>query len=213
MDREFLTGSAIVGTFIAYVVSFVLWWRAIQRRRRQKAQQEEAFITALLLAIENKAVESLAHVVDFHRGHFNTSPFSSADRQQLSALLRRAAVRVATRQTAASVALAETIEVLRRVLAANEETLKAEELRVPFSGTPSPERELLEDLLELTRGEKEQVRNKLNEIARAIAIRQDTVHRLGEEGRQSLRYAKLGLFGTLFFSLVSIALTIWAFWK
>jgi hypothetical protein len=81
---------------------------------------------------------------------------------------------------------------------------------VPFSGTPEPERQLLEAVLELATENTRRVVPKLDALAKAIRIRQDAVEQLGKESGRSLRLARWGWLGTAGFSILSIILGILA---
>lgn len=201
-------GSAFV---LAYAIGVWLGWRSIVRRRERYRQREAAFVQLLLGAVRNGTAASLPNVVDLYRAHFHDERPGGPIHAHLSELLRRAELVIAAEGKYVIAAdVKENLPLLRRVLAENEELARQEEVRIPFSGTPSPERELLQDVLELTASDRDIVRAKLTEIAHAVTARHDTIHRLGEEGRQSLRWAKLGLAGTVAFSIISITLGIWA---
>jgi hypothetical protein len=104
----------------------------------------------------------------------------------------------------------ENIQVLRELLAVNQRTLEVELQCVPFSGTPEPERQLLEAVLELAAENTRRVGPKLDALAKAIRIRQDAVEQLGKESGRSLRLARWGWLGTAGFSILSIILGILA---
>jgi hypothetical protein len=194
---------------LAYGLGMWLWWRSVVRRRERYRQQEVAFVPILLGAARNGAALALADVIDLYRAHFEEDN-PGAIHSHLSKLLRRAELAIAAQGIHVVAAdLKEALPLLRKFLSENEVLVREEEVRIPFSGTPSPERQLLQDVLELTAGDRDIVRSKLTEIAHAVTVRQDTIQRLGEEGRQSLRWAKLGLVGTVVFSMISIALGIW----
>jgi hypothetical protein len=80
----------------------------------------------------------------------------------------------------------------------------------PLSGTPEPERLLLEELLERSAGGKCSVGSKLEALAKAIRIRQGAVEQLRWESGRSLRLARWGWVGTAGFSIPSILLGILA---
>jgi predicted DsbA family dithiol-disulfide isomerase len=99
---------------------------------------------------------------------------------------------------------------LENLLAANQRALEAEFQWAPFSGTPMPERQLLEEVSELATADRAAAGTKLAALAKAIRIRQDTVERLDRERGLSLRLARWGWLGTVGFSVLAIVLGVMA---
>lgn len=103
------------------------------------------------------------------------------------------------------------VDTLKGIRAAMAELVEAAEKTVPFHGTPEPEREILEDILELTEADREIVYQKLGRLGELVAARQETILTLGEEKGNARRLALWGLCGTILFGTASIALTLtWA---
>ncbi|MBA3016553.1 MAG: hypothetical protein KJ550_00795 [Proteobacteria bacterium] len=103
----------------------------------------------------------------------------------------------------------DKLVVLRELIETLNESLSAEERRVPFYGTPEQERDLLEDILELTTADRDIVNSKLSRLAELIRVRQDTVNTLGEEKGKARKLAAWGLTGTIIFGVLSVILKIW----
>jgi hypothetical protein len=68
----------------------------------------------------------------------------------------------------------------------------------------------LQEALELAAEDTRKVDPKLDALAKAIRIRQDTVEQLGRESGRSLKLARWGWLGTAVFSILSIILAILA---
>lgn len=68
---------------------------------------------------------------------------------------------------------------------------------------------MLEDILELTKSDREIVSGKLTRLAELIAARSETVKTLGEEKGKANRLALWGLLGTVIFGVLSIVATVW----
>ncbi len=195
---------------IAYVAA-VLWFIARFRRRREEEKaRDDLFVSQVIACVRNGSVESIDHISDLYSSHFSARVDSLTHLNHLSHLLRKSIAKIASASEVgdSNHKLIERLPSLRQYLSANEERVQQEELRLPFSDAPHPERQLLEDILEMTKSDKELVRTKLSELGKAIRIRQDTVDRLGTESHQSLVWAKWGLAGTVVFSVVSIVLAI-----
>lgn len=207
MSDVFLAGLM----FTVACTIFISVLLAFRRQQAERMARRESFVEAILRCLERDTLSSINDLHDLFRAHFTKSNLNYGDFEGLSQLVRSAIKKVATGENMSRQKnLSKGLPQLRTLLAANEDCLRQEQVRIPFSGTPSPERQLLEDILELTTSDKELIRFKLNELAKAIRVRQETIDRLGTESHQSLVWAKWGLAGTVVFSLISIALAVWA---
>jgi hypothetical protein len=164
-----------------------------------------------LIALKNCTLNSLQDVDDFYFAFFNKLDGSSYDYDRISHFLIKLKLEVSTiEKTIDDKNNRKTLlECVQKIIDENEELIKKKKKQVPFSGVPSQERSLLNDIMEISNAsEKVILQEKLNELASAIKIRQETINQLSEEKGLSLKWAKRGLFGTVLFSLISIALTI-----
>lgn len=196
---------AIGVVIVVYAVAIVWVIARLRRKRAELAARESSFVDALIASMENDSVSSLEHLHDLYRAHFDENLSGLVQVENVSRLLRQAIhiQRIATSHPAnLHHPLLSKLPALRTLLSSNEERVRQEQLRLPFSDAPAPERQLLEDILELTTSDKEVVRTKLSELGKAVRIRQDTIDRLGKESHQSLVWAKWGLVGTVVFSLI-----------
>lgn len=207
MDERTLMTLLIVGTVITSALILLSIFAVERRRLERHVALQLSFVDVVTRCLENDTLSSLDDLHDLYRAHFNHSMRGLGDFEELSQLIRQVTLRVAVASHLKE--LHKGLPRLKTLLAANEEHVRQEHIRIPFSDAPSPERQLLEDILELTTNDKDLVRSKLNELGKAVRIRQDTIERLGTESHQSLVWAKWGLAGTVLFSLVSIALAIW----
>ena len=193
---------------LAYVIGVILWIRRLRQHREKLAQVRSAFVETILQCIKNKTLQGLTNLHDLYQAHFGKEMIEPGDFEELSQLIRRAILSLATSTQMSG--FRDVISGLEALLAANEERLRKEKVRLPFSETPLPERQLLEDILELTSADKDLVRSKLTELAKAVKIRQETIEKLANEGHQSVVLARWGVAGTIVFSLVSILISILA---
>jgi len=204
-------GGSILLASVAVALSavFLLELSRFDRMRRRQATLRSTFVKQLLRELANKAIQDIGDVHNSYRAFFGIGALKASHLEEIAEFLRRAMEGIASApQGPADARLRENTQVLRGLLGANQRALEVERQCVPFSGSPEPERQLLEDLLRLTVEDKTKVSAKLDALARAIRIRQDTVERLGRESGRSLRLARWGWFGTAGFSILSIILGI-----
>ena len=182
---------------------------AWMRRRRDNPRAD--FLKRLLPGVVKRAIQDISDVHNAYRMFFGIGTLRASHLEEIADFLRTAMVRMASAPHGPSDARSdENIQVLRELLAVNQRTLEVELQCVPFSGTPEPERQLLEEVLERTAGDTRRVGPKLDALAKAIRIRQDAVEQLGRESGRSLRLARWGWLGTAGFSILSIILGILA---
>lgn len=157
---------------IAYI-GIVLWFVArFRRRRAENAARDDSFVSQVIACIRNGSVESIEHIHDLYSSHFGARVDGLSDLNHLSHLLRRSIQKIASSNQVgdSNHALIDKLPSLRQFLSANEERVHKEELRLPFSDAPHPERQLLEDILEMTKNDKEVVRTKLGELGKPFAF-------------------------------------------
>lgn len=199
--------------FMGYALAFyaalgiaVYFW--IKHKRIKRAKDEQEFVNNIVAAIENDAISNIEDIKDLYFGFFGLSSSGLAEIHQLGLLLAKVKLHISSNKDSDPSRRKDFLLLLNKVLDEERVLSKEEHDKAPFSGVPSPERSLLEDLREITGArEKQFIQDKLGELATAITIRKETVDKLSQEKGQSLRWAKWGLFGTVFFSLLSIVIT------
>lgn len=206
-------GASIVSACMALVLSVVclVALSRVERMRRRHSNSRSAFVKELLRGLANKAIQDLSDVHNSYRAFFGIGTMRASHLEELAEFLRSAMLRMASEPQKLSISLSEErTQLLRELVAGNQRALEMEQHCVPFSGTPEPERQCLEDILELPGEDKTSVRAKLDVLVKAIRMREDAIDRLGRESGQSLRLARWGWLGTIGFSLLSIILGILA---
>ena len=177
--------------------------------RRRQADPRSVFLKELLRRLANKAIRDISDVHNSYRAFFGVGALKGSHLEEIAEFLQRAIPRIASAPHGSSDGWPnESTQLLRELLAENRRALEVELQCLPFSGTPEPERQLLQDILELMVEDKTRVTAKLGELAKAIRIRQDTVERLGRESGRSMRLARWGWLGTVGFSILSIILGV-----
>jgi hypothetical protein len=169
------------------------------------------FVALLVTAFENKAVSTVDDVVALHDAHFHDDASPVLAYQQMQRSLQAVQLQVATSHVqGVGHKLIPVLGELRELTDLVSKRVASEKKRVPFFGTPEPERGLLEDILELTKSDREIVGGKLTRLAELIAARSEVVKTLGDEKGKAKRLAYLGLAGTVVFGILSIAVTWWS---
>jgi hypothetical protein len=183
----------------------------LARMRRRRDNPRADFLKKLLPGLASRAIRDINDVHNAYRRFFGVGTLKASHLEEIADFLRTAMTRMASPPQGTSGARSqEPREALRDLLAVNQRTLEVELQCVPFSGTPEPERQLLEDVLELAFENSKRVGPKLDALAKTIRIRQDAVEQLGRESGRSLRLAGWGWLGTACFSILSILLAVMA---
>ena len=194
----------IIGIVTAYAIGGGFLWKLIQKRKLERERKDLEFVSHLTTALGKGAVKNFEDISDLYLGFFIKAELDGPSANRIATLLRRAKLNIST-----SGALQEnSLALINDLLLTAKEHEKEQKAKAPFSGVPSPERSLLEDIREISGAKTNAfIQDKLSELATAIKIRQETVDQLGEEKGRSLKWAKWGFVGTVFFSLLSIILT------
>ncbi len=164
----------------------------------------------LVSAARNNAVQEAEDLFTFFRAHYDPTFMGLADYEKALNLLERAVFSMASAEARSSGEdLKEQVTELKNLRQRVVCMVEKEQKKVPFHGTPEQERQLLEDILELTDADKAVVYTKLSRLADLVRARQDTINVLGDEKGRATKLAWIGLAGTILLGIVSIILTIW----
>lgn len=204
----FVGGSILLaGVAVPLSAVFLRELSRLARMRRRRANPRSDFLKRLLPGVANRAIKDISDVHNAYRTFLGIGALRASHLEEIADVLRTAMAQLAAAPHGPSDARSDqNIQALRELLAVNQRTLEVELQCVPFSGTPEPERQLLEEVLERTAGDKSTVGPKLDALAKAIRIRQDAVEQLGWESGRSLRLARWGWVGTAGFSILAIML-------
>ncbi len=194
---------ALAGLGIVLAALFLLELSRFERVRRRQGNSRSAFVKTLLRGMTAERIQEIGDVHNSYRAYFGVGVLKASHLEEISEFLRWAMAPGASSPPEPS-----TPQLLEKLLAANQRALEVELQCVPFSGTPEPERQLLEGISRLATTDG--AVNKLAALARAIRIRQDSTDWLDRERSWSLRFAKWGWLGTVGFCLLTILLGILA---
>ncbi len=195
---------AVVAIGSAGVALFAL--ARFERIEHRQARPRTDFLITLVRGLTKNAIRNIGDVHDAYRAFFGVGVLRSSHLEEIGECLQRAALRLGAAPPPSPGAPPETIERVQELLAANQRALDVDRMCVPFSGTPEPERELLEELLQLPAEDKIRTAAKLEELAKAVRFRQDTVDHLRHKSARSVTLAQWGWYGVLALAVVSIIL-------
>jgi hypothetical protein len=186
------------------------YW-SIRKRREAREKRYSEFTSKLVRAFLNGAAAGFDDVLSFYHAHFETSRSGVQTYRDIYERLETVQLQISSSEKGQEAyKLIERLPAIRELMKSAAEKLNAAEKRAPFFGTPAPERKLLEDILELTSGDREIVNGKLIQLGELIRARQETVNTLGEEKGRAKQLSYWGLVGTIIFGLASLALTAWS---
>jgi len=177
--------------------------------QRRQARPRSDFLIRLQHQLGRKTFRDISAVHQSYRAFFGVGVLRSSHLEDIADFLQRVMHRITSGpQKFRGGRLEAKIELLRELLAANQRALDVERMCVPFSGTPEPERRMLEEILELPVEDKITVTAKLDALAKAIRFRQDTVEWLDQGSRRSVKLARWGWYATLTLAILSIILGV-----
>jgi hypothetical protein len=194
---------AVVAAGVATV--FLVELRRFERVRGRQASPRAEFLRLFLRRL--KRIKSIGDVHHSYRTFFGVGVLKSSHLEEIDEFLQHAMRRIASDPQSAPVGRPEAmIESLQELLVANRRALDVERMCVPFSGTPEPEREMLQALLDIPAGEAVTLTDKINALARAIRFRHDLVERLTYERDRSVIVARWGCYGAMTLAVLSAIL-------
>jgi len=210
MNLEYITYGLAFTAYVAVATGFL---NRIRQRRAEREVEEkknnDEFQKSLLSSITNQAIESISDVNNIYMAHFKLHQLSAHGQSEITLHLRQALASISSEGRISDETRRKRRTLVNQLICESNELYKRENQKVPFTDAPSPERGLLADVLELSDKENDLILSKLTELSNSIVVRQETIDRLSDEKGTSLKWAKWGVFGTVLFSAVSIALTIY----
>jgi hypothetical protein len=199
----------LAGISVVLSAVFLRELSRLARLRRRHANPRSDFLDTLLRGLASGAIKDISDAHNSYRAFFGIGILRASHLEEIADALRGAMSRMASGPGGSSDARRQKrIQVVRELLAVNQRALEVELQCVPFSGAPEPERQHLEEILHLVGEDKTRFGPKLDALAKAIRIRQDSVERLHGESGRALRLARWGWVGTAGFSILSIILGI-----
>lgn len=203
-------GYVITFVLLAYVTLLIIGWKYIQVKKAATEKKKNEFMSALIKSLESSAIHSLKDVQDLYLAHFGLEDILFVEHDKIGLFLRKIKLHFSTHPTSGHLTRKDLLEHVNSLLLESESEVKKEKEKAPFMGVPTPERNYLEDILEITKPEdKALYKQRLDDLAASIKVRQETTETLTKEQSDSLNWTKRGLYATIIFSAISIGLTVW----
>jgi hypothetical protein len=198
---------AAVAIGLSAVVLVVL--SQFEQGQRRQAGPRSDFLETLQRRLGTKALRDIADVHRAYRAFFGVGVLRASHLEDIAEFLRRAAQRIESVPAEARGAKRHpALNRVRELAAANHRALEVERMCAPFSGTPEPERRILEEILGLPGEDKAARRSALDALAKAVRFRHDTLEWLDEGSRRAVRLARWGWYTTLALGLLSLLLGV-----
>ncbi|MCP4704499.1 MAG: hypothetical protein GY865_07800 [candidate division Zixibacteria bacterium] len=208
----YLNGEANWINYIIILIVFIgliyTWWRLKLIKEEEKKRRLE-FHKIILRSFRNETILGVEDLISFHKSHFGGNFLRVYQLTDIKESLENALLKISSSTSGHEIKeLIPRLDDLRDLITKVDAVLKSEEFKVPFYGTPEEERKLLEDIFELTKTDRDIIRNKLSELADLITARDHTISVLGEEKGKAGTRATLGLIGTVIFGVATIIIAI-----
>lgn len=209
MDFETLQISLVILTGVIYVAAMFLLWSRFKKRRLEREQKDAAFLTKFVRSIENGACSDVKDAETLYMAHYECGALPIIDYERLVLFIRKAVGGFSTHSGGLTNRGKQYLDMAKSLLVAAESKLEKMSREAPFSETPNPERQMLEDLRSMISDHSGRVTAKLHDLARAIRDRELQSNLSAEQAATSLLYAKRGIWLTIVIGIVSVGITIW----
>jgi hypothetical protein len=197
-----LLAAAAIGMSVFFLVVLARF----ERVRQRQAGARSDFVERLLRGLARKKIQDLGDVHSSYRAFFGVDVLRGSHLEDIAESLQGAAHRIAAESPELPKRGEVGLHLLPELIAANQRALEVERMCVPFSGTPAHERGILAGILAFPAEDKAALLAKLDELAKAIRFRQDTVERMSQERTRSLQLARWGWYGTLALAILAAIL-------
>ncbi|BBB27350.1 hypothetical protein [Amphritea japonica] len=201
----------IVGAFLV-MIPIAIQVYVIRKRKIIEEERTKKFFASLSSAISKNNASDLKDVLDIHESIFEDFLTGLSALERIRLQLLKLKTKLSTELVGRlqisdnEKALDKVNELLEKCQLEIGEMLK----KKPFQGVSEPERHHLEVIYDLAESNaKELIHKSLLELSSAIKLRDEESKKYIDEQKESLSLAKKGLFATVGFSVISIALAIY----
>lgn len=184
----------------------------IRKRKIIEKERTKEFFSSLSSAISKNNVSALNDVLDIHESIFEDFLTGLSALERIRLQLLKLKTKLSTelvgrlQKSDNEKALDKVNELIEKCQVEIGEMLK----KKPFQGVSEPERHHLEVIYDLAESNaKELIHKSLLELSSAIKLRDEESKKYIDEQKESLSLARKGLFATVGFSVISIALAIY----
>src|SRR5713226_6218194 len=168
MIRELSPIIWITLSIAGYAVVLLTTWLYLKARRRQRLERDSTFITTLRNGVLNGSIRALKDVEAFYSAFYDSPQLAFRDSEAIALALRKLLMTPSHPSTPEST---NTIEHLlptaRDLISEHDRAMQEARKELPFAGTPSPERELLQDIVALSGHDQGLIETKLTELGKA----------------------------------------------
>lgn len=190
-------------------ISFLVFLRQDYKRRKLR----DEYLKSLITGFSRKNINTINNVSSLYSAVFGVRDLRVKDYINIDYTLKKAEKHFVVSEPEIIVVQESngTVEKIRELIDNNKTIIEELETKAPFEDIPSPERELLEDIL--TFSQSENITKNVYELANHIRTRNQTILELTEEKRKSKKRANWLIFWTLFFGVLSVILSIKQLWS
>ena len=190
-------------------ISFLVFLRHDYKRRKLR----DEYLKSLITGFSRKNINTINNVSSLYSAVFGVRDLRVKDYINIDYTLKKAEKHFVVSEPEIIVVQESngTVEKIRELIDNNKTIIEELETKAPFEDIPSPERELLEDIL--TFSQSENITKNVYELANHIRTRNQTILELTEEKRKSKKRANWLIFWTLFFGVLSVILSIKQLWS
>jgi hypothetical protein len=190
-------------------ISFLVFLRQDYKRRKLR----DEYLKSLITGFSRKNINTINNVSSLYSAVFGVRDLRVKDYINIDYTLKKAEKHFVVSEPEIIVVQESngTVEKIRELIVNNKTIIEELETKAPFEDIPSPERELLEDIL--TFSQSENITKNVYELANHIRTRNQTILELTEEKRKSKKRANWLIFWTIFFGVLSVILSIKQLWS
>ena len=190
-------------------ISFLVFLRQDYKRRKLR----DEYLKSLITGFSRKNINTINNVSSLYSAVFGVRDLRVKDYINIDYTLKKAEKHFVVSEPEIIVVQESngTVEKIRELIDNNKTIIEELETKAPFEDIPSPERELLEDILVFSKSEN--ITKNVYELANHIRTRNQTILELTEEKRKSKKRANWLIFWTIFFGVLSVILSIKQLWS
>lgn len=207
MTNEYIILISIgVSLLISIPLAIWYWHKLSARRQLRKAAYKE--LTLLLeMAILSGSIRNSDDLTDFVNGFNEVGILNIKLPHFLKEILVKSKHNIIVK---GDYRASKGIEIIETLKIQVDELIKESELSEPFVNVPTSERNLLMDILELSRLKSNEIFvEKLHKLGDLIRVKEESVNKLAKDSEESLRIAKQSKIFAILFFIISIALTVY----
>ncbi|MBL4905787.1 MAG: hypothetical protein JKZ00_07235 [Flavobacteriaceae bacterium] len=213
MTQDISLIDSFIIAFALTIPLLYIFYKFIQKRKIYRIEIRKKLTNKLTLAIENNAITKLDDFIDFILGYENYDHLSLNIPFEYYDILATAKHNISIKNYN-NFKQENLLSNVNNILEEINQVIKEHSKREPFFNVPTTERNLLIDILEISKleGDKE-FKTKLINLGELIKAKDEMYIKLGQENNESLKIAKRSQILAFVFFITSIGLTIYSIIK